>query len=63
MVTAPPGGGKGMGAGKSPDQTLPHPPGEFSPPTALNTRHFHRRGGGAGAPAEKGPSCIRLNEG
>ena len=59
MVTAPLVGGKGMAVGKSPDQTLPHPPGDSSPPRALNTPPFHHRGEGAGAAAEKGTGCIR----
>lgn len=59
MVTAPPVGGKGMGAGKTLDQTLPPPPGESSPPRALNTPPFHHRGEGAGAAAEKRTGCIR----
>lgn len=59
MVTAPPERGKGIGLGKSLDQTLPHLPGEFSPPAALNTPH---RGGGADVAAEKGTGCVRLTE-
>lgn len=39
----PPVGGNMTGMGESLDQTLPHPPGEFSPPTALNTPYFHDR--------------------